>query len=352
MLEAILTANIEEIKISGLTQWDRGQMLRIICPDLPASFQVHFTNRAREKAIPVQAVGANNAATVTIPNEILCEPYEVLAHIYFTEGDAGRIGETVKTIRMPITPRAQPEDYIVDLTPEQQTEAEILIEKMMDEHATAAANAATAGALASIKDALSKLPAGSTLVINDLTTGGASAALSAEMGKVLGQTTLPRDGSAAMTNALEIRIPGNSVTNITSDPTGARLSSYNEWGNGRAIRIPSESAPVGWDQLSYIDDTGMHTILHTGNKPSGSYTGNGDAAKRTINIGGIGDAVLIMAQSGKVALVTWAGMIYADGTSASQFYPSSVASYSGGTLLMSTNSSINAGNTTYYYQVL
>ncbi len=37
----------------------------------------------------------------------------------------------------------------------------------------------------SIQSALDNLPAGSTVVINDLTTGGATAALSAEMGKVL-----------------------------------------------------------------------------------------------------------------------------------------------------------------------
>ena len=42
-------------------------------------------------------------------------------------------------------------------------------------------------AMNSIQGALDNLPAGDTLIINDLTTGGTSAALSAEMGKVLGQ---------------------------------------------------------------------------------------------------------------------------------------------------------------------
>ena len=215
MLEAVFTANIEEIKISGLTQWDRGQMLRISCPDLPAAFQVHFTNRAREKAIPVQAVGADNEATVTIPDEILREPYEVLAHLDFTEGDAGLIGETVKTVRMPITPRAQPEDYIVDLPQEQQTEAEILIDRMMNEHATKAANAAAAGALDVINDALSNLPAGGTLVINDLTVGGTRAALSAEMGKEL-NTRLIKTETPSLTDAQKKQLQdlANSYTDV------------------------------------------------------------------------------------------------------------------------------------------
>ena len=188
MLEAVLTANVDEIKVSGLTQWDRGQMLKIVCPDLPAAFQVHFTNRARVKAIPVQAAGAADTAIIAIPDEILREPFEVLAHLYFTEGDAGLIGETVKTVRLPITSRAQPEDYVVDLTQEQQTAAE----RMLGDFATAAANKATQGALSSIQNALKNLPSGSTLVINYLTTGGAAAALSAEMGNLLAQRPNPQ----------------------------------------------------------------------------------------------------------------------------------------------------------------
>lgn len=191
MIKAVFTAKVEEIKISGLMQWDRGQMLEISCPDLPAAFQVHFTNRARAKAIPVNASGASNTARVAIPDELLREPYEVLAYLYFTEGDTGAIGETVKTIRMPVIHRVQPEDYVLDLPQEQLTDAEMVIAKMMDTYATQAADTATAGALAGINNALSNLPEGDTLVINDLTTGGESVALSAEMGKTLGQRPNP-----------------------------------------------------------------------------------------------------------------------------------------------------------------
>lgn len=55
--------------------------------------------------------------------------------------------------------------------------------------AEAARNASTAikSDLESVKNALDNLPEGDTLIINDLTTGGAGAALSAEMGKVLGR---------------------------------------------------------------------------------------------------------------------------------------------------------------------
>ncbi len=61
---------------------------------------------------------------------------------------------------------------------------------------TAAANAnnaktAAQNALAGVQAALDNLPAGDTLIINDLTTGGTSAALSAEMGKTLAQRPNP-----------------------------------------------------------------------------------------------------------------------------------------------------------------
>lgn len=42
----------------------------------------------------------------------------------------------------------------------------------------------------------------------------------------------------------------------------------------------------------------LRDILHTGNKPTGTYTGNGDATERTINIGGIGSTLTLMAGLG------------------------------------------------------
>ena len=55
------------------------------------------------------------------------------------------------------------------------------------------------------------------------------------------------------------------------------------------IGVSSEGNPI-----FYASAEGKsHTFLHTGNKPTGTYTGNGDATERTINIGGIGDALFV-----------------------------------------------------------
>ena len=56
--------------------------------------------------------------------------------------------------------------------------------------ATGAAEKAQS-ALAGVQAALNNLPSGNMLIINDLTTGGTAAALSAEMGRVLGQRPNP-----------------------------------------------------------------------------------------------------------------------------------------------------------------
>ncbi len=156
MLEAIFVSGVNEIKVSGLFQWDRGQMLRITCPDLPAAFQVHFAKRKSKTTIDVQAESAGNVATVAIPDVLLQDYFDLYAYLYF---DEGVIGETVKTIRMPIKARVKPDDYVIDLPQEQQTDAEKLIEKMLDEYveaevgavasaseSAAAAEAAKAGA--------------------------------------------------------------------------------------------------------------------------------------------------------------------------------------------------------------
>lgn len=131
MLEAIFISGIDEIKISGLTQWDRGQMVQIICPDLPSAFQVHFAKRKEKTTVVVQAESSGNAAIVAIPDILLQEPFDLYAYLYF---DEGLTGETVKTIRFPIKPRQKPDDYVIDLPQEQLTDAEKIIIEMMDDY--------------------------------------------------------------------------------------------------------------------------------------------------------------------------------------------------------------------------
>lgn len=54
---------------------------------------------------------------------------------------------------------------------------------------------------------------------------------------------------------------------------------------------------------------GKGHILHTGNKPSGTYTGNGSATSRTINVGGVSKVLMIQNSINGNALVDESGAL-------------------------------------------
>ena len=62
---------------------------------------------------------------------------------------------------------------------------------------------------------------------------------------------------------------------------------------------------------AFVNKDGTRTtLLHTGNKPTGTYTGNGDATQRTISVGGIGDTAVVSKQGGtSFVIVTTKGYI-------------------------------------------
>lgn len=94
-----------------------------------------------------------------------------------------------------------------------------------------------------------------------------------------------------------------------------------------------------------------YDILHTGNKPSGSYTGNGDATMRTIEMGGFGYAVLVWNASGGFALVS-NGAITQYGSTITGLWGDEGYYKNGIMTIATTNSLLNASGVTYYYQVL
>lgn len=108
MLQALFTDGVDEITVHGLTQWDIGQEMQITLSSLPAEFQVHFGHKRNDTAYVVAATAADGVATVQIPNIVLQQATPVKAWIYLVGIGTG---ETVKTINLPIVPRAKPSDY-------------------------------------------------------------------------------------------------------------------------------------------------------------------------------------------------------------------------------------------------
>ena len=121
MIEITLNGSTSEVSAFGLTQWDKGQKLRIIWSEMPKSFQVHFASRNSQEAIVVKASGENGTAVVEIPDELLKNSADIYAWIYTVDGE--KTGESVKRAVLYVRPRAKPHTLVEDL---EMTQQEIL----------------------------------------------------------------------------------------------------------------------------------------------------------------------------------------------------------------------------------
>lgn len=110
-IKAVFPAGVTEITVHGLHQWDRGQTLEIHDSTLPSVIEVHFANCDAREAVVHSAPVTNGVATVSIPNECLIKTTPMMVWIYEIARTSGR---TVRTIRVPLTPRAKPANISVE----------------------------------------------------------------------------------------------------------------------------------------------------------------------------------------------------------------------------------------------
>lgn len=106
--------------------------------------------------------------------------------------------------------------------------------------------------------------------------------------------------------------------------------------------------------IVYSGNIGEQTLLHTGNKPIGTYAGNGSAEQRTIAVGGLNithSHLLIRNTSYGFALVsTYGSIIVPIGGQPSH---DTTMTYANGILTMATtNNVVNKAGENYAYQVL
>ena len=80
-------------------------------------------------------------------------------------------------------------------------------------------------------------------------------------------------------------------------------------GNEATIEIKPQNALVSMLQLN-VNNTNWYKIFGEHNKPSGTYTGNGDATARTISVGlVVNGSIAVVSSTNGVALVTQTGSI-------------------------------------------
>lgn len=104
----------------------------------------------------------------------------------------------------------------------------------------------------------------------------------------------------------------------------------------------------------YIDSSNkVNTLLNTGNKPTGTYTGNGDATERKISTGGIGNVAYLAGSGYGVFVTQMGGIVFAYDGRAVSTLPNSEINFASGVLtIKSANIVVNASGKTIDYQVL
>lgn len=100
-----------------------------------------------------------------------------------------------------------------------------------------------------------------------------------------------------------------------------------------------------------VGGIGAKKIFYEGNKPTGTYTGNGDATARTINTGGIGNMCLIYAGSFAV-IATPSGAFRLNGDAILGMFSANCKFVNGALTIADASAYVNTNGWTYNYQVL
>lgn len=161
---------------------------------------------------------------------------------------------------------------------------------------------------------------------------------------------LPLDGSVPMSGNLII---GSGIVTTRAIQYNGATYLRNRNGDGTYGDISfSSTIPPAYS----VTDTnspyrGSWKLFSEHNKPTGAYTGNGSATRRTISTGGIGFTIHVNG-NGYSSIVTPNGCFWfaSNGTS---YGVSSKITYNQGVLTIAgADAQFNASNVTYYYQVL
>lgn len=157
------------------------------------------------------------------------------------------------------------------------------------------------------------------------------------------------------------KMTGNLVIDTAEDTGHTMLIDSNTFaifakvlGQNHAQVIPNAANNTLW--FNWSTDGGAYfatnQVLHTGNKPSGSYTGNGSATSRTITHGGIGTFVAVWSTNGFMVLSPIGGFGQYGITPVNLTAGAVGTTGNGSFLLATTHAALNANGVTYYYQVL
>lgn len=106
MIKAIFDGSSNAVMVSGLWQWDYGQVLSVTGLNLPAVIEMHFNNGTEKSIIFGETVSGVTFAG--IPDKFLQSADQINVYVYVNDGDHGK---TLRQIVMHVQARERPADY-------------------------------------------------------------------------------------------------------------------------------------------------------------------------------------------------------------------------------------------------
>lgn len=183
-------------------------------------------------------------------------------------------------------------------------------------------------------------------------------------------TKVSKSGDTMTGNlAIEKSYPGIFLNNSTLNRSGVIQSDNSDGSlfirnqksenNRTQLMLYGEEKSVTEVLSLYLVKNGVgsfYKVLHSGNKPTGSYTGNGSSTLREIDLTNNVNCrgVIIVSTSGYMALITSQGAIIKNGSDTSVTgLPTTQVNWNDGKIkITSTHDALNKNGEIYYYQCL
>lgn len=108
MVYAKFTPALTNVTSNRVTQWDYGRTLRIEGLKLPTAVRIDFGVSGSQTTISRIGTTKDGVTDVVIPDSLLEQSQNLVAYVYVNDTTEGK---TVRTINIPLTARAKPEEF-------------------------------------------------------------------------------------------------------------------------------------------------------------------------------------------------------------------------------------------------
>ena len=95
-------------KTDSVYQWDQNHILQITGDNVKDISAIHFCNKMSTEAVVVNATLEGDTITASIPNDLLQDPYNIIAYVHSYSSNNAK---TIEVVTIPLIKRPRPSDY-------------------------------------------------------------------------------------------------------------------------------------------------------------------------------------------------------------------------------------------------